>query len=199
MRTNEAPGAVSEQIRCITSCCGCEQHQTNEQQKPILPHPPPDEPKVCSVGQVEEALMQFGPALILDHHSQSARSRLELCVLFTSCGPSSVMQRLREPCGLFCLQGIQTESRASPGVVSRPEQPTSPIKRAPLPPNQLIRSDLWGLHGSTGCNCSGLSARRTSCATCVASLLLRPQHHNWFAVHRHGEYARNRQGALLNH
>ena len=39
----EAPGAVSsEQIRCITSCCGCEQlYQTNEQQKPILPHPAP--------------------------------------------------------------------------------------------------------------------------------------------------------------
>ena len=117
MRTNEAPGAVSEQIRCITSCCGCEQHQTNEQQKPILPHPPPDEPKVCSVGQVEEALMQFGPALISPHHSQSARSRLELCVLFTSCGPSSVMQRLRGPCGLFLSSGnpdrVQSFSRSS--------------------------------------------------------------------------------------
>ena len=98
MRTNEeAPGAVSsEQIRCITSCCGCEQQQTNEQQKPILPHPPPDEPKVCSVGQVEEALIHFGP-MMLPRHSQSARSQLELCVLFSSCEPSSVMQQLREP------------------------------------------------------------------------------------------------------
>ena len=161
MRTNEAPGAVSEQIRCITSCCGCEQHQTNEQQKPILPHPPPDEPKVCSVGQVEEALMQFGPTTdITSSQPVCEKSTGALCTfhqlrtIFCHAASAGALW------GFSCLQGIQTESRAYPGVVGRPEQPTSPIKRAPLLPNQLIRSDLWGLHGSTGCDCSSeLGAR----------------------------------------
>ena len=114
MRTNEAPGAVSEQIRCITSCCGCEQHQTNEQQKPILPHPPPDEPKVCSVGQVEEALMQFGPNTdttksqpVCEKSTGALRTFHQLRTIF--CHAASVGTLW----GFSCLQGIQSLSRSS--------------------------------------------------------------------------------------
>ena len=160
--------------RCITSCSGCEeeQHQTNEQQKPILPHPRPEEPKVCSGGQVKEVLIQFG-VLMLVTIAEKPSSALRTF-------SSSVMQRLREPCWTFLVFRESRPCRRplpacwSPRAASQP-----PIKSlgasqsAPISLNQLQSADQVasaGLHGSTGCDCSGVGAR----ATAVRLLLLLP-------------------------
>ena len=54
------------------------------------------------------------------------------------------------PVGSSCLRGIQTQSRMYPCyLLPQNNLPATP-KRASGPLNQLIRSHLWGLHGSVG-------------------------------------------------
>ena len=155
--------------RCITSCSGCEQHQTNEQQKPILPHPRPEEPKVCSGGQVKEVLMQFG-ILMLVTIAEKPSSALRTF-------SSSVMQRLREPCWNFLVFRESRPCRRplpacwSPRAASQPPLKSQGASQsASISLNQLTRSHLRGCMAARAVTAAGW----VRAPTAVRLLLLLP-------------------------